>query len=158
MEGKGRVKEVRCGRKDRVMLIGCRMMNGQKVWEGEAVVGVVSLFFFTLLLFLFPFFYFSPLGVNGEPGVTDPRSSERPDKPGEDERKPFYYGGGSQQGLYFHPQRSFSQAINPWKFSTKSTGLQQCSCSQTGPFRPTVGSLPPLGSAALRRALNSGLS
>lgn len=70
MEGKGRVKEVRCGRRDRVMLTGCRMMNEKKVWEGEAVVGVVSFFFFFFshLLSLYFFFYFPfflPLGVDG---------------------------------------------------------------------------------------------
>lgn len=62
MEGKGRVKEVRCGRRDRVMLTGCRLMN-VKVWEGEAVVGVVSFFFFPtcfpfIFFFYFPFFSF----------------------------------------------------------------------------------------------------
>lgn len=68
MEGKGRVKEVRCGRRDRVMLTGCRMMNVKKVWEGEAVVGVVSFFFSTCFPFIFftsLFFFFLPLGVDG---------------------------------------------------------------------------------------------
>lgn len=46
------------------------MMNEKKVWEGEAVVGVVSFFFFFLFPLAFPlfFFYFPfflPLGVDG---------------------------------------------------------------------------------------------
>ncbi|PWY74039.1 hypothetical protein BO83DRAFT_24356 [Aspergillus eucalypticola CBS 122712] len=62
MEGKGRVKEVRCGRRDRVMLTGCRMMNEKKGVGGRGcVVGVVSSFFFfhllSLFFFLLPFFF-----------------------------------------------------------------------------------------------------